>query len=278
MTGLTGANFHFEHAGIRFAASMDGTGAALVLLHGLGGDRSGAFELADPVPGWRRLALDQRGHGETEPVGPESSYKFEVFAADLIAFLDTVEENSVVVLGVSMGSAVALRLALENPDRVLGLVLVRPAWIHEPMTENLIPNVEIARLLRLMPAAEALAAYESSEAYARIRAVSSHAAESLSSQFFRPKAVERAVRLDQMPRSTPYTDPRDLSSVAQPTLVIGCERDPLHPIDFARTWASLIPNASLECVSSSADGVSQHRREVRESVARFLLRLGAHAA
>jgi len=263
----------FERDGIKFAFETKGGGAPLVLLHGLGGDRTGAFELADEDPGWRLLALDQRGHGETEPVGPEAGYTFDVFATDLRALLDAQGADRVVVAGVSMGAAVALRFALQNPGRVRGLVLVRPAWIHEPMTENLTLNVEVARLLRSMPAAEALATFQASADYARLRAVSPHAAESLSSQFFRPNAVERAVRLDRMPRSTPYTDPSELRTIAQPTLVIGCDRDPLHPISFARIWSALIAGSSLEFVVPSADDVSRHRQEVRRGVGAFLRRL-----
>lgn len=264
---------HVAHDGIRFAMEIAGDGPTLVLLHGLGGDRSGGLELTDPIPDRRRLAIDQRGHGETEPVGPEDGFTFDVLAADLAAILDAQQlTGPVVIAGVSMGAAVALRFALIYRSRVRALALVRPAWIHEPMTDNLTPNVEVARLLRSLPAEEARAAFQASPTYARIAAVSGHAAASLSSQFLRPGAAERAVRLDRMPRSTPYTDPAELGLIAQPTLVLGCERDPLHPIDFARTWSRLIPGASLEWVVSSADDVERHRREVRQAVGVFLAR------
>ena len=264
---------NFERDGIRFAFERRSTGRPMVLLHGLGGDRSGGFDLADTRLRWQRLALDQRGHGDTEPVGPETGYSFEVFASDVLALLDNEDVNAAVVVGVSMGSAVALRLALDHPRRVKGLALVRPAWTHEPLTENLVPNIEVAGLLRSMPPADALAAFRSSRTYGQIRGVSRHAAESLCSQFLRPRAVERSVRLFQMPRCTPYTDPDQLATVQQPTVVIGCDRDPLHPIEIARTWARLIPTASLESVSSSADDISRHRREVRAVVDALLDRV-----
>ena len=138
---------NFERDGIRFAFERRSTGRPMVLLHGLGGDRSGGFDLADTRLRWQRLALDQRGHGDTEPVGPETGYSFEVFASDVLALLDNEDVNAAVVVGVSMGSAVALRLALDHPRRVKGLALVRPAWTHEPLTENLVPNIEVAGLL-----------------------------------------------------------------------------------------------------------------------------------
>ena len=275
MTERLAAVGHFWRDGIRFAFEAGGAGAPVVLLHGLGGDRSGALELVEGDGGWQRLALDQRGHGETEPVGPESGYTFDALAADVVGLLDAQGTERAVHVGVSMGAAVALRFALQYPGRVSGLALVRPAWIHEPMTENLTPNVEVARLLRSMPVAEALATFQASAEYARLRAVSPHAAESLSSQFLRPKAVERAVRLDRMPRSTPYGDPAELQAIAAPTLVVGCDRDPLHPIDFAWTWSRLIPGATLDFVIPSADDVARHRREVRRVVGTFLRQLGS---
>lgn len=260
----------FEHDGIRFAFDSIGVGAPVVLLHGLGGDRAGALELADEEQGWLRIAMDQRGHGETEPVGPESAYTFDVFASDVEALLDAAGIDRAVLVGVSMGAAVALRLALRSQERVRGLVLVRPAWIHEPMTDNLTPNVEVARLLRSMPAEGALTEFQGSALYARLQAVSPHAADSLSSQFVRPMAAERAVRLDRMPRSTPYADPSDLQAIACPTLVVGCDRDPFHPFAFAETWSRLIPGAALQLVIPSADDVARHRREVRAVVGGFL--------
>lgn len=264
-----------EHNGIRFARQATGPGEPLVLLHGLGGDRSGALELADDVVGWQRIAHDQRGHGDTEPVGPEASYDFGVFAADLLALLDDLGAGRAVVVGVSMGAGVALRFALDHPERTRALVLVRPAWIEVPLTENLAPYVEIAGSLRSMPTGEAIAAFQSSDQYKRVLSVSRHAGESLLSQFTRPKAVERAVRLDRMPRSVPFSDPAELSLLTRPTLVVGCPRDPLHPLDFAETWARLIPGASLELVSSSADDVLRHRREVRGAITGALRRLNA---
>jgi pimeloyl-ACP methyl ester carboxylesterase len=263
--------------GITFAYETSGAGTPLVLLHGLGGDRSGAMDLCGDLPGWARVVFDQRGHGETCPVGPEEGYSFDELADDAAALVEHMNARRVALAGVSMGAAVALRFALRHPDRVLGLALVRPAWINRPMTENLTPNVEVARLLRSLPAEEGLLAFRRSPLFLRISAASPHAAESLSSQFLRPGAAERAVRLDRMPRSTPYRDPADLGSITQPTLVVGCDRDPLHPIEFARAWADLIPRSSLELVVSSADDIARHRQAVRASVESFVRQL-AHTA
>jgi pimeloyl-ACP methyl ester carboxylesterase len=268
----------FIHDGIRFAFDAIGTGDTQLLLHGLGGDRQGALELAAPAKGWRAVSPDQRGHGESEPVGPDTGFTFEVLASDAIACLDAHDVARAVLIGVSMGAGVALRVAVAHPERVRALALVRPAWIHEPMTENLTPYVEVAALLRSLPVADAALTFQASPTYARVAAVSSHGAESLLSQFRRPKALERSARLDLMPRSTPYASHSELRSIDQPTLVIGCDRDPLHPFEFAREWSGLIPNARLLSVTSSADDIGQHRQEVRVAVAGFLTSLDPRAS
>jgi len=264
---------YLEHDEIRFACESVGEGRPLVLLHGLGGNRAGALELADPAPGWRRVAIDQRGHGETEPVGPDSGYNFETMAADLHALLPRLDVNHAVIAGVSMGASVALRFALDHPDLVNALILVRPAWIETPATENLEPYVAISGLLRTIPVAEALAALEASETYRRVRSVSPHAGETLRSEVTSPRAVECAVRLDRMPRSVPFADRAELRAVTCPTLVVGCDRDPLHPLEYAQIWAGLIPDAKFQLVASSADDVPQHRRDVRWAIADHLARL-----
>ena len=67
-------------------------------------------------------APSQRGHGDADR--PATGYRFEDFAADLTAFMDTLGIERAVVGGHSMGSYVAQRFAMDHPQRVLGLVLV----------------------------------------------------------------------------------------------------------------------------------------------------------
>lgn len=260
--------------GIRFIYEVIGSGVPVVLLHGLGGDRSGGLELCDD-PDIQRYALDMRGHGDTEPVGPDASFNFPELSADVEVFLDAAEVQRAPFVGVSMGAGVALRFALDHPDRVQALVLVRPAWLHTPMTDNLVPNVEVARLLRELGPIPGQAEFRASSLYAALEEVSPHAADSLASQFSRPHAVERAARLDRMPRSTPYTDPDELSRIRVPTMVVGCERDPFHPVEFAEEWARLIPGSAFEVVVSTAEDLPAHRAAVRCVVGSFLRRRAA---
>ena len=70
----------------------------------------------------RAIAPTQRGHGGTGR--PAQGYTPADFAADAVALLDALGMERAIVVGHSMGSQIALRLALDHPGRVHGLVLI----------------------------------------------------------------------------------------------------------------------------------------------------------
>ena len=106
-----------------YAEQGDAAGVPMVLLHGVT-DSWHSFEgvLTSLPPSIRAFALTQRGHGDADR--PATGYGVADFSADLAAFMDALALDSAVVVGHSMGSSVAQRFALDNPDRVRGLVLI----------------------------------------------------------------------------------------------------------------------------------------------------------
>jgi pimeloyl-ACP methyl ester carboxylesterase len=257
------------HEGIEFRFEAIGSGEPVILLHGLGGDRRQAFKLLN-FRGARCIAIDLRGHGETEPVGPSGGFTFATLAADVGALADSLGLGIFALVGVSMGAGVALRVALGDPGRVAALVLVRPAWIDRPLTENLTPFVEIAKLLKGAGPERGRRIFEQSERLRSIRRVSPYAAESLCEQFAKPWAAERAVRLERMPRSTPYASGSELRRLRVPVLVIGCDQDPVHPLPFAEAWAAHL-GARLLRVISKTMSAETHDAAVRSAVTQFLI-------
>jgi 3-oxoadipate enol-lactonase len=111
-----------QAAGARIAWERRGTGAPLLLIHGLGYARWGWEPVADVLAEQHGVVLfDNRGIGESEaPPGP---YSVEELACDAVAVLDTADVEKAHVLGTSLGGMVALQLALERPTRVDRLVL-----------------------------------------------------------------------------------------------------------------------------------------------------------
>jgi non-heme chloroperoxidase len=98
---------------------------AILLLHGLS-DSSFSFSRILPLipPQFQAIALDQRGHGESDR--PEKGYELAGLAQDAIHVLDAAQVKRAFVVGHSMGTFVARTMAALAPERVGGLLLIDP--------------------------------------------------------------------------------------------------------------------------------------------------------
>jgi pimeloyl-ACP methyl ester carboxylesterase len=277
---------HFRHDGTGpRAGSQRGDGAGrrpagraqrrpVLLLHGLGGDSAQPWAVLPGRGDLRRIAPDLRAHGATGHIGPEDAFTFDGLADDVVALLDRLGVTSpFLTVGVSMGAGIALNLAVRWPDRVRALALVRPAWLDRPSPENLAAFPLAADLLRRYGSSEGRARFERSAAYAAVRAVSASGADSLRGQFTAPYAVERAVRLDRMPRSAPVTDAAVLRQIRCPALVVGAPRDPVHPVALAEATAAALPEAALRVVMARDDDPPRQLAQIAAETASFVAQL-----
>lgn len=100
-----------------------GHGWPMLLLHGLA-STGHIWDLVSPllVEDARIVALDQRGHGQSEK--PDGDYTFQTIAADARAVLASLQMERPVIVGHSWGANVGLWLAANYPDDVSGLVMV----------------------------------------------------------------------------------------------------------------------------------------------------------
>ena len=99
-------------------------GVPLLFLHGFDNDSHVWDDVAPSVfPYYRTLALDHRGHGESD-WDPESCYDHEKLAADVEAVLGQLGIERVVVVGHSLGGRVAMHLSGRKPELMAGLVLI----------------------------------------------------------------------------------------------------------------------------------------------------------
>jgi pimeloyl-ACP methyl ester carboxylesterase len=92
-----------------------------VLIHGAGGNHLHWPAALRTLPGRRVFALDLPGHGGSPGPGRRSIGEY---ARDVVDFLEARGIADAVLVGHSMGGAIALTLALEAPGRVVGLGLV----------------------------------------------------------------------------------------------------------------------------------------------------------
>jgi pimeloyl-ACP methyl ester carboxylesterase len=110
--------------GVRLPYMEEGDPAAIpvVFLHGF----TGSWREFEPIFGHlpksvHAVALTQRGHGDASH--PNSGYRLDDFSGDLLEFMKAKGIREALIVGHSMGSAVAQRFAVDNPDQSLGLVL-----------------------------------------------------------------------------------------------------------------------------------------------------------
>ena len=93
----------------------------VLLIHGAGGHHlywpAQVRRLADQ----RVFAIDLPGHGRSDGIG---HHRVQAYVEDVLQFMSQLRLNAAVLVGHSMGGAIALDAALRHPQRVLGLGLV----------------------------------------------------------------------------------------------------------------------------------------------------------
>ncbi|CDX30112.1 Esterase protein [Mesorhizobium sp. ORS 3359] len=244
-----------------------GEGPAVVFQHGLGG---GEAQVAQTCPtGFRRITLECRGHGGSG-FGERRPFSFEMFADDVLAAADRAGLDRFVAGGVSMGAGIALRLACRHPERVAGLILVRPAWTFSPAPQNMQPVAEVAELILFHGPEKARAIFAQSETAARLNREAPDNLASLLGYFARPDAQAFARVLADIAGDGPGVSERDAAALDLPALVIGNEIDAVHPLSSAYALAAAIPNAIFAEVMPKARDSAKHLAELHEQISFFL--------
>lgn len=201
----------------------------------------------------RVVAVSLPGHGETDPApgGYAPGHDLAPFVA---RFLDAIGVGSVHVAGNSIGGAVALRLALADPERLRTLTLVDSAGlgrgVHPLLAMDTLPGVgELAIMISRMPgghlgrsgmSAAMLFAQPwrvPTEFFAEQRAVGRRPGQ-LEASTAMARALfdttgQREVLLDELP------------SLRMPVLVIWGANDYVLPVQHAHAAVHRLPNARL---------------------------------
>jgi pimeloyl-ACP methyl ester carboxylesterase len=263
---------YWQHDGLEFRYREEGAGTPFFFQHGLGGDVNQPLGLFRPPPGFRALSLDCRGHGLTRPLGPEGKLGIGASADDVLALMDHLGIESAIVGGISMGAAIALNLTLRYPARVRGLVLARAAWLDGPMQRNAEIFAHIARLIRQHGAAEGERLFSQTDDYRQMLAQSTDCAAALLGQFMHPRAEETVAKLERIPRDQPCQDLRDVQSIGVPTLVLANQQDPIHPFEYGRRLAELIPGAVFRELTPKSVSVPKYEAEMQDALTEFLAR------
>ncbi len=108
--------------GVNLAVDERGDGPAILFIHGYPLDRTIWGPQLEALDGWRRIAPDLRGMGQSD--APDLGYSMGTYASDLAALLDALGVERVVLCGLSMGGYVAFEFLRRWRERVAGLALI----------------------------------------------------------------------------------------------------------------------------------------------------------
>jgi 3-oxoadipate enol-lactonase len=227
----------------------EGEGPPVVLCHGITATRRyvlhGSRALARA--GYRVLAYDARGHGESDPAPVGEGYGYPQLVADLERVVDEqVGGERFLLGGHSMGAHAAVGYALRHPERLAGLALIGPTFTGTIKPESIDYWDGLAAALET-DGINGFVAYigERQGIDPRWRdSVLRFTRERMLRQE-NPEAVAEGLR--QVPRSRPFDSLGELSALEIPALVVASndEADPGHPYAAAAAYAEALPRAEL---------------------------------
>jgi pimeloyl-ACP methyl ester carboxylesterase len=261
---VDGTAVHYFHTG---PTSLPGVppdcsrGELLLFIHGAGSNgNTWHHQLAAFSEHHSPLALDFPGHGRS--AGTESLKSIDAYRACLAAFIETLGLRPSVLIGRSMGGAIALTYALAHPHRVRGLVLVATAARFN-LPQAMLETWKTVMLGR--------------------------AQQPFSTDAFSPKtdfAVMREAWMEQV-----KTDPRvryddfvacnafditaQLGAVTVPTLIIAGRDDSVTPPERSEVLHRGIPRSTLVVIDDAGHTVPAEKpAEFNAALSEFLARLG----
>jgi pimeloyl-ACP methyl ester carboxylesterase len=281
----------FYSDGLQFHYGTRGPGPdTFFFQHGIGGSHVQPLRFLQPIrnerspidgqrtclPQMRLAAFDFRAHGRT-PLGDPKKLRLDIFADDLVAFMDHLQVERAVLGGISMGAAVALNAAARYPQRCIALVLSRPAWLDGSMCSTAIAAyTEALKCLREEPLPEnALQKLENSHIYRELARQSADAGRSLLGQVrcvvSEPSLREAALaRLHYLPSDQPGVDLMCAARISVPSLVLATTNDPIHPRSYGQSLAARIPRALYVDLAPKQLDDSPHICEVDAHLVKFL--------
>lgn len=246
-----------------------GAGPAVIFQHGLGSNEGQVADIFPDQQGYRRLTLECRGHGSSQ-LGHADRLSISSFASDVLTFADRQGLNQFVVGGISMGAAVALRIAAINPARVRALILVRPAWTAHDAPIGLRPCAEVGALLKTTSPTEALAAFESSATAAFLAREAPDNLSALRQLFQSHRSKDLQMLLSAISVDGPKLSESAIRSISVPSLILCNDHDYIHPLSIAHDLALWIAKAQLIEVAPKAVNPARNAAEIRNSIANFL--------
>jgi pimeloyl-ACP methyl ester carboxylesterase len=231
----------FRHEGHRIEFDSYGESErALVLIHGLLMNRR-MFEQLGPAlaeRGNRVICVDLLGHGRSDRPEDLRLYSMPLFARQVVALLDNLGLDSAVVGGTSLGANVALELATRDPERVRGL------FIEMPVLDNALAAVAAIFAPVLLGLRVGRPAFE---VIARLTTTvpRTHYLIDIGLDWVRQRPGPSGAVLEGLLLGETAPHRVERRKIAQPALIVGHPRDPLHPFSDSGMLAEELTDGRL---------------------------------
>jgi pimeloyl-ACP methyl ester carboxylesterase len=235
----------------------------VILIHGAGGSYLTWHPYIRRLRDETVYTLDLPGHGQSEGAGRQS---IEEYAEDVINFMDAENIQTAVLAGISMGSAIALTLVLDHPNRVAGLVLIG-GGAKMPVAKRTLETIGQADSFE--PTVEFI--------------TTNFFSASVSPDLFRLSKqgllkTDPSILLGDFLACDQFDVTDRLSEVKIPTLILCGEKDRMMPPKFSEFLRNGIPSARLSIIKQAGHMAQlEQPRVVVDAIKQFLHDLPLHS-
>ena len=243
---------------------------AILLFHGLTGSKEGMYPVRDMLKDeYRVITVDLRGHGEsTRP----DEYTLDDHVEDAHEIIQQLELKKANILGFSMGSYIALRMAEKYSEDINHLILVctkpdgKTSSVARILKEK---NIDFSQISQEEMMQIILEASVSPETFEKIKngeldveeVFCSDESQELSDK---EKAAEDASIAN-------FDNSKDYDKVTCKTLVIAAEYDGINPYELGREVAGEIKDAKFELISNAGHMLFMERPDEFEKIVKEFL-------
>jgi len=227
----------------------EGSGPAVVLIHGLAGDFSAWLAQIEVLRhAYRVIAFDNRGAGQSTQV--DEPVSTADLARDTLGLMDYLQIAKAHVVGRSMGGAVAQHMALLAPQRVLSMVLCASFARLDPLGRRVLLNMRDALEWRMNWAD-----------HARHSVQNFVSADFFNQQPERVAAIERligsetrlpACYIRQNTACQEHDTVPELARIHQPVLIMAGANDPICSLTATGWLGAGLPNARTEIFDNAS--------------------------
>lgn len=231
----------------------------VILIHGAGGTHLHWPPEIRRMSGQPIFAIDLPGHGKSSGVGKQT---ISAYTQSVLDFMNAINLHAAIIIGHSMGSAIALTLTLEHPKRVRGLGLIGSG-------------------ARLRVAPEILDNTSNPDTF-------STAIQTINNIAFGPRADAhlKEMGIKRMAETRPtvlhgdflacntFTVMERLSHIQVPTMILCGTEDKLTPLRYSEYLRDHIPSAELHVIDGAGHMVMlEEPVYIADALAKFLKKI-----